>query len=395
MKDMILKPGRERSVRNRHPWNFSGAVSHSPDNAKQGETIRVLSSKNEPLALAAYAPASAITARVWTLDAKNEIGRDFLRNRIERALDARTRLGIPDRTTAWRVVAAEADGLPGFTVDRYGDFLVCQITSAGAQYWKDTLVELLRDTLTCKGIYSRAVADSARKEGIEISDEILTGDSPPETVEISENGLLFLVNIHEGHKTGFYIDQRDNRVSVAAFSAGLDVLNCFSYTGAFSAACLKSGASHVTEIEESAEALALSATHTDLNQLDSGKMERIQGDAFKVLRQMRDQGRAFDMIILDPPKFAASKSQLPGACRGYKDINLLAAKLLRPGGILVTFSCSAHMTPDLFAKIVCDALLDAGRDAHVLHHLFQAQDHPVVPAFPESLYLKGLAIRVW
>jgi 23S rRNA (cytosine1962-C5)-methyltransferase len=302
-------------------------------------------------------------------------------------------LRVPAETNAYRLVYSESDGLPGLIVDRYADFVVCQFLGAGVEYFKNTFVESLRALIGVRGIYERSDADVRSKEGLKPCSGLLWGEEPPSLVEITEDRVRFLVDIMHGHKTGFYLDQRPNRRLARMHSDGSEVLNCFSYTGGFGLAALKGGARHVTDVEDVAGLIDLTGRNMDLNGFDVSHYENVQGDVFRVLRQYREQGKSYDMIVLDPPKFADAQSHLPRASRGYKDINRLAFMLLRPGGLLFTFSCSGIVKMDLFQKIVADAALDAGRDAQVLEWLGQASDHPVSLHIPESRYLKGLLLR--
>ena len=327
-------------------------------------------------------------------DATETIDPDFFSSRLSRALALRRYLTAREPLDACRLVNAEADGLPGMIVDRYADFLVCQFLSAGAEFWKGTILDALRTLVPAAGIYERSDADVRAKEGLASCRGPLSGREPPEVVEIREGTFRFLVDIRQGHKTGFYLDQRQNRALSAGYAPGAEVLNCFAYTGAFGVHALGSGAAALTNVESSASALELSRRSLLRNGLDSGRVEQVASDVFQTLRLYRDSGRRFDLIILDPPKFADSRSQLPRASRGYKDINLLAFKLLRPGGVLFTFSCSGLMPPELFQKIVADAALDAGCHAQVLGRLDQSADHVMSLNFPEGRYLKGLICRV-
>ncbi len=289
---------------------------------------------------------------------------------------------------------AESDGLPGLHVDRYGEFLVVQILSAGIEKWRDEIVTALVDAVAPRGIYERSDADVREKEGLEPRTGPMMGEEPPELVEIVEGACRFLVDVRRGHKTGFYLDQRENRLRVGDAAPGREILNAFAYTGAFAVHALVAGAARVTNVETSGDALELASRNAERNGIDPARVEHVEGDVFKMLRRYRDEARTFDVVILDPPKFAESKAILDRAARGYKDINLLALKLLRPGGTLFTFSCSGLMPPDLFQKIVADAALDARRDAWIVRRLAQAPDHPVALTFPEAGYLKGLEVRV-
>jgi len=395
MPTIRLKKGRDKSLLNRHPWVFSGAIDAISGQIDSGETVDVVSTGGTWLAKGAFSPHSQIAVRIWSFAKDAEITPGFFRNRISRAVLARTLPGTRQNFSACRLIHAESDGLPGITVDKYGDYLVCQFLSAGAEHWKTDLVRILSELVPCKGIYERSDAAVREKEGLFPSTGVLIGDLPPERIRIQEGDLRFWVDVLKGHKTGFYLDQRENRAMIPEFCKGADVLNCFAYTGAFGVAALAAGAEHVTNVESSAALLEQARENAALNGLDFGRVQNLPEDVFHTLRRFRDSRRSFDVIILDPPKFAESQSQLPKACRGYKDINLLAAKLLKPGGMLITFSCSGLMPPDLFQKIVADAARDAGRSGQIVRRLYQASDHPTALAFPEGTYLKGLICRVW
>lgn len=392
---LILKPKREKSLVGRHPWIFSGAVNRTQGDIKAGDTVDVRSADGRWLARAAYSPRSQIRARVWTFDASEPIDAGFFDRQLQRAINLRQSILDPSKSNACRLVAAESDGLPGLIVDRYERWLVCQFLATGVEKWKATIVEALaRHTPECRGIFERSDVDVRKKEGLQQVTGTLWGEDPPGHIEIVENGCTFRVDVRSGHKTGFYLDQRDNRAWVAAHAAGAEVLNCFAYTGGFAVAALKAGAMRVVNVDTSSAALDLARVHVSINGVDDRSVAYETGDAFSRLRQYVDAGRHFDLIVLDPPKFVKSKGDLMRASRGYKDINRLAFTLLRPGGILFTFSCSGLMGRDLFQKIVADAALDAGRRAVILRWLSQAPDHPTALHFPEGSYLKGLICRV-
>lgn len=392
---LILKPKREKSVLNRHPWIFSGAVAQVEGEPRPGDTVDVLTTQGRWLARAAYSPRSQIRARIWAFDPSVAIDDRFFEERIEAALAHRRSLLKKDATTAVRLVNAESDGLPGLIVDHYDRWTVCQFLSTGSERWKAVVVEALARLMpNAAGIYERSDVDVRRKEGLSPTTGRLWGDAPPARVEIEENGCRYHVDIREGHKTGFYLDQRDNRRWVAAYAASAEVLNCFAYTGGFAVAALKAGASRVVNVDTSTTALALAESNVALNRLDASRVEFVPADVFEQLRRLRAAGGTFDLIVLDPPKFATSKGDLMRASRGYKDINRLAFELLNPGGMLFTFSCSGLMGRELFQKIVADAALDAGRPAMIVHWLSQSPDHPTALNFPEGAYLKGLVCRV-
>lgn len=390
MAHLLLKPGREKSLLRRHPWVFSGAIEKLVGSPAPGETVRVLNAHGQFLAHAAYSPHSQIRARVWSFDESADVDEDFLRGRIRLALSRRATLGLDSVTEAVRIIHAESDNLPGLVVDRYGELLVLQSLTAGSEFWKEKLADLLLEETGCKAIYERSDADVRELEGLPVKNGWLRGAGLAGPLQITEYGLKFLVNVETGHKTGFYLDQRHNRQRIGQLAAGRQVLNCFCYTGGFSIHAAAGGAASVLSVDSSADALALGAQNAALNGLEAGKLDWLEGDVFTLLRKFRDQALSFDLIILDPPKFAATAAQAEKAARGYKDINRLAFKLLRPGGLLATFSCSGGIDAPLFQKIVASAALDAGVDAVILEHFSQAPDHPVALHFPEGAYLKGL-----
>ena len=394
MAAIILKPGREKPILRRHPWIFSGAVAHLQDEPENGGTVDVLSAdKTTFLARAAYSHHSNIRARVWTWDENQAVGAEFFRQRLRDAIAFRQSWIEPSQTNAMRLVYAESDGLPGLIVDRYGDVLIMQCLTSGAAYWRETFADILLDLTGVDTIYERSDVDVRNLEGLPHETGVLRGVEPPETIQIVENGLLFGVDVRRGHKTGFYLDQRANRQRVRAFSQGRRVLDCFSYTGGFTISALTGGAESVVSVDSSSDALEGVQANLRLNDLPEDQVELLEGDVFQELRKFRDRNRQFDMIILDPPKFAPTKKQIERASRGYKDINLLAFKLLTVGGILVTFSCSGGVSADLFQKIVAGAALDAGADVQIIEHLSQGADHPIALNFPEGAYLKGLVCR--
>lgn len=393
MGAIILNHSREKSLLRRHPWVFSEAIKHIDGNPGPGETVDVLAANGTFLGRGAYSPDSQITVRIWTFDPAEEINAAFFRKRVEQAVKIRKPL-VSGVSTGCRLISTESDGLPGLIVDRYGDYVICQFLSRGTEFWKKDIVKAVSDLTSPLGIYERSDVDVRAKEGMPSITGVLQGAEPPDLIEIEEGPCRFLVDVKRGHKTGFYLDQRDNRASVAEFAYGTELLNCFSYTGGFGVAALRGGAARVTNVDSSADVLELARKNVELNGLDASKVENLEGDVFHVLRKYRDSRRQFDIIVLDPPKFVASRNQLEQGSRGYKDINLLAIKLLRPGGYLFTFSCSGLMSAELFQKIVSDAALDAGREAQILKRLGQAPDHPTSLNFPEGSYLKGLMCLV-
>jgi 23S rRNA (cytosine1962-C5)-methyltransferase len=394
MPQLILKPGREKSLLRRHPWIFSGAVAAVREDATAGDTVDVLDSHGNFLARAAYSPHSQIRARVWSWDPRIAIAPQFFQARISRALAVRQAMVGLAQTNALRLIHAESDGLPGLVVDRFDDTLVMQCLSTGAERWRDTLADLLLELSGAGHIFERSDADVRALEGLPARVGVLRGSEPPARLRIYENDLRFWVDIRRGHKTGFYLDQRDNRSLLRELVPGKEVLDCFSYTGGFTIAALAGGAASVMAVDSSGDALAMAKENLDLNSLPVEGVEFVEGDVFQVLRAQRDRDRSFDLVILDPPKFAPTAAQAERAARGYKDINLMAFKLLRPGGLLVTFSCSSGVSEELFQKIVAGAALDAGVEAKILTRLHQGPDHPVALNFPEGAYLKGFIISI-
>jgi 23S rRNA (cytosine1962-C5)-methyltransferase len=395
MHAVILKPKREVSLLRRHPWVFSGAVQKIIGNPQPGETVQVLTSRGQWLALGAWSPKSQIRIRIWSFDPNASITADFVHQRLKNAIHSRRRLPGNSQVSARRLVYSESDHLPGLIVDQYGEYLVCQFLSAGTEHWKSVIAESLMLQTRAKGIFERSDGPVRDKEGLQRTSGLLAGRQPPERIEVFEGPIRYLVDIRRGHKTGLYLDQRENRMLTADYAPDASVLNCFAYTGGFGLWALYGGARKLVNIDESADGLRLLEKNVVLNGYRQEAVENVKADVFKQLRYYRDMEERFDMVVLDPPKFAASAGQLSKAARGYKDINLLAIQSIHPGGTLMTFSCSGHMGADLFKKIVADAALDAGRDVQQVRLLGQAADHPIALNFPEAGYLKGLLCRVF
>ena len=366
---------------------FSGAVAKAEGNLGSGETVRVVSHDGEFLALAAFSPQSQIRARVWSWDQAEQIDVKFIADAVKHAAARR------ENATATRLIHGEVDGLPGMVVDRYNDTAVVQLLSAGAEQWRDTIADALAALPGITNVYERSDADVRRLEGLDSRTGALRGSAPNAALMIEEGGVRYHVDIAAGHKTGFYLDQSVNRARVGADAKDRDVLNCFCYTGGFSIAALKGGAKSALSIDSSGPALELARENVRINALDESRAEWLEADVFKALRELRDQGRTFDLIVLDPPKFAPTPATVERAARAYKDINLLGFKLLRPGGKLYTFSCSGGVSADLFQKIVAGAAVDAGVEARIEARLCAAPDHPVLLNFPEGEYLKGLVLQ--
>jgi 23S rRNA (cytosine1962-C5)-methyltransferase len=394
MKTLHLNKGRESSLLRRHPWIFSGAIDRLAGSATPGETVRVLAADGRVLGLAAWSPSSQIRARMWSFAGDERIDAEFFARRLAAAVERRRALLVDPQRTGCRLVYGEADELPGLVVDRYGDFLVCQFQCTGVDAWKAEIVAALQRLVPCRGIYERSEASVRQREGLAPSQGLLWGEEPPALVEITENGRIYGLSIAHGHKTGFYLDQYDNRELLRRMSAGQRVLNCFAYTGGFGIAALQGGASHVRNVDSSAPSLELAQANFQRNGFDPARYALHCANAFEYLRELKQGGERFDIVVLDPPKFAETKAQFQRAARAYKDIALQGVSLLRPGGLLFTFSCSGAIDLPLFQKITADAVLDAGRGGQILHYMHQAADHPVGLPFPESLYLKGLVCRV-
>lgn len=394
MAIVTLLAGKERPVIQRHPWIFSGAIKKGAASIEHGAVVDVHTNDGAWLARGTWSSDSQIRVRLFTWDADEVLDEALLRRRIERAYEGRRLHPATSDTNAYRLVYAESDGLPGLIVDQYGDYLVVQFLTQGMEARAETIVKILADILQPRGIYERSDADIRNKEGLQPNEGVRWGDLPPELLTIQDHMLSFYLSLPEGQKTGFYLDQSINRRRVAAYCDGADVLDCFSYTGGLTLPAAQAGATHITAVDSSQTALEMLRANLELNQLTI-PIDTTTGDVFKLLRQYREEGRQFDVVILDPPKFAHNQSQVERATRGYKDINLLAMQIVRRGGILVTFSCSGLISADLFQKIVFGASLDAQRDVQILERLTQAPDHPILLTFPEGAYLKGLICRVW
>ena len=390
MKTITLRPGKERSLLRRHPWVFEGSVASG--RADAGETVRVVASDGSFLAWASYSPQSMIRLRAWSFTETERIDAAFFERRILAALAIRARLPID--SDGVRLIHGEADGLPGLIVDRYADTLSVQFLSVGAERWKATLADQLLSATGLTRLYERSDASNRQLEGLAPVSGWLRGEGPTE-VTIREHGWRLTVDVAQGHKTGFYLDQRDNRklfTDAVRHFGSQRVLNCYCYTGGFSVAALAGGAAHVTSVDSSGPALEKARAHVALNGFDAARHHTLDADVNHTLRALRDAGQRFDAIVLDPPKFAPTAAHAERAARAYKDINRLAFGLLEPGGLLFTFSCSGGVSADLFHKIVAGAGLDAHIDGNFHARLGAAPDHPMTVTFPEGEYLKGLVV---
>ena len=388
---VILKANRDKPLRQKHPWVFSGALDRIDPASADGDVIDVVTSRDEFLARGYLNRRSQIAVRVLTWDEEETIDEGFWARRLGLATSWR----VMGQHEARRLVNAESDGLPGLIVDRYGEWLIVQALTLGIEKFKPVIVPQLQSMLRPRGIYERSDAEVRKKEGLLQTSGVLAGDEPPDRVEIEENGYRCLVDVKRGHKTGFYLDQRENRKKIQAYVDRAQVLNLFSFSGGFAISALKAGAKSVVNVDSSADALQLAKDNLRLNELPVNETDLVEADVFSYVRQLRAEQRTFDVIIADPPKLAQTQTQIERAARAYKDLNLVALQLLKPGGYLITFSCSGLISPDLFQKIVFSAAVDAKRDAQIVERLTQASDHPVLLSFPEGEYLKGLVCRVW
>ncbi|MBC7804173.1 MAG: class I SAM-dependent methyltransferase [Candidatus Parcubacteria bacterium] len=391
MKSLHQKSGRDKSVKRRHPWIFSGAVEKVDGAPASGETVLVKSA-GQPIAVAAWIPLSQIQARVWSFDSGTRIEKAFFELNLKKAVQLRRSLPAFQHSNALRLVHGESDGLPGLVVDRYADVLVAQFLSAGAERWREEILDALTEATGCEAIYERSDADVRALEGLAPKAGFARGNRQAARCPIVEHGLHFRVDVESGQKTGFFLDQRDNRQRIRALAEGREVLDAFCYTGGFSLAALAGGARHVTAVDSSAEALAVARENLAANALDASRIAFEKADVFAYQRELRDRGRCFGLVVLDPPKFAPTSAQVKNAARAYKDINLIALKLLKPGGLLATFSCSGGVSAELFQSIVAGAAADAGVDAKIIERFGAAADHPVALSFPEGEYLKGLLV---
>ncbi|MCI0712955.1 MAG: class I SAM-dependent methyltransferase [Chloroflexi bacterium] len=393
---ITLHPKATKNTERRHPWLFSGAVRSVDGKPADGDIVRIHLHDGQPVGLGYFNNQSNIRVRVLTWDINETIDDGWWANRLQASIARRTPL-----PNAARLVNAENDYLPGLIVDKYDGWLVLQSLSMGIETRKTMLAGLLAELLDVRGMYERSDIEIRSKEGLPADTMgVLWGEAPPETITIEENGHQLLVDVYTGHKTGFYLDQRENRLQLREWlkllpaSDEMTVLNTFSFTGGFTVAALAGGVKRAISIDSSAEAIDLARANVEMNGFAVNEEDFIQANVFDVLRDYRDEGQQFDLIILDPPKFARHAKQVQSASRGYKDINWLAFRLLKPGGYLWTFSCSNAVDMDLFQKIVFGAIIDAEREGQIVGRLQAASDHPVALTFPEGAYLKGLVCRV-
>lgn len=393
MIDVILKKGKEKAAMLHHPWIFSGAIDKIKGKPLNGEIVKVSSTTAEFLAYAYYNDQSRVALRLMEWDESKVIDKKWYQEKLRNAIAARKHLLNADTNTC-RLVFSEADFLPGLIVDQYADFLSLQILSAGMENAKEEIIELLKEELSPRGIFDKSDAGARKHENLEATQGLLWGETPPEFIEVRENGIAYHINIADGQKSGFYCDQRDNREILASYSKDKTVLDCFCYSGGFTLNSLKQGATHVTSVDSSALAIETLAHNLELNGFDATQQLSIQSDVNKQLRTFKEEGKKFDIVVLDPPKYAPSRSALDRAARAYKDLNRLGMLLLEKGGILATYSCSGAVDMETFKQIIAWAALDAGKEVQIIKQFHQPEDHPVRLSFPEGEYLKGLLLRV-
>lgn len=393
MIDVILKKGKEKAAMLHHPWIFSGAIDKIKGKPLNGEIVKVCSASAEFLAYGYYNDQSRVALRLMEWEESKIIDKEWYQEKLRSAIASRKHLLNADTNTC-RLVFSEADFLPGLIVDQYADFLSLQILSAGIENVKEEIIELLKEELNPRGIFDKSDAGARKHEHLEATQGLLWGETPPEFIEVRENGIAYHINIADGQKSGFYCDQRDNREILAAYSKDKNVLDCFCYSGGFTLNSLKYGAAHVTSVDSSALAIETLAHNLELNGFDAAQQLSIQSDVNKQLRVFKDEGKKFDIVVLDPPKYAPSRSALDRAARAYKDLNRLGMLLLEKGGILATYSCSGAVDMETFKQIIAWAALDAGKEVQIIKQFHQPEDHPVRLSFPEGEYLKGLLLRV-
>ena len=393
MIDIILKKGKEKAAVLRHPWIFSGALDKIKGKPANGEIVAVWSASQEFLAYGYFNDQSRVALRLMEWNQDVVIDEAWYTQKLKEAIASRTHL-LDDNTNTCRLVFSEADLLPGLIVDKYADFLSVQILSAGIETVKETIINILRSLLNPKGIFDKSDAGARKHENLDPTQGSLWGEEPPEFIEVKENGVVYHINIADGQKSGFYCDQRDNREILAAYTKGKTLLDCFCYSGGFTLNSLKAGASHVTSVDSSALAIETLKHNLSLNGFSDTMQTSVQSDVNKQLRVFKDENQKFDVVVLDPPKYAPSRSALDRAARAYKDLNRLGMLLLQPGGILATYSCSGAVDMETFKQIIAWAALDAGREVQIIKQFHQPEDHPIRMSFPEGEYLKGLLLRV-
>ncbi len=395
MIDVILKKGKEKAVLHRHPWVFSGAIERVKGKPANGDIVRLTDAKGDFMAYGFYNDQSRVALRLLEWDENVAVDEQWFRDKVALAVESRSNILIDGVTNTCRLIFSESDYLPGLIVDKYAGHLAVQILTSGIEKMMPVIIEELQRLLKPESIFDKSDASSRTHEGLETQNIVLAGNHPPERVEVKENGITYNINIAEGQKSGFYCDQRDNRKIVASYSKNKKVLDCFSYTGGFTLNSLQNGAASVTAVDSSQLAIETLKENVVLNKFDIAKVTTIPSDVNKQLRKFREEGELFDIIILDPPKYAPSRSALDKASRAYKDLNRLGMLLLNKGGLLATYSCSGAMNMETFKQVLAWAALDAGKQVQFIHQFCQPEDHPVRASFPEGEYLKGLLCRVF
>jgi 23S rRNA (cytosine1962-C5)-methyltransferase len=395
MIDVVLKKGKEKAVLHKHPWVFSGAIENVKGKPANGEIVRLLDSKKDFMAYGFYNDQSRVAVRLLEWDEAVTVDGDWFRSKVNVAVASRAHILADGSTDTCRLIFSESDYLPGLIVDKYADHLAVQVLTSGMQNAMPVIIDELNSLLKPASIFDKSDATSRSHEGLETTNTLLAGNQPPELVMVKENGISYGINIAEGQKSGFYCDQRYNRQVLAGYSKGKKVLDCFCYTGGFTLNSLKNGAAAVTSVDSSALALETLEENIRLNKFEGTEHSAIKSDVNAQLRKFRDEGAMFDVIVLDPPKYAPSRSALDRASRAYKDLNRLGMQLLNSGGLLATFSCSGAMDMETFKQVLAWAALDAGKQVQFIYQFHQPEDHPVRASFPEGEYLKGLLCRVW
>jgi 23S rRNA (cytosine1962-C5)-methyltransferase len=394
MIDVVLKKGKEKAVLHRHPWVFSGAIEQVKGKPANGDIVKLLDAKGGFMAYGFYNDQSRVALRLLEWDESVEVNEQWFKEKVGVAVASRGDI-LTNETNTCRLIFSESDYLPGLIVDKYAGHLAVQVLTSGIEKVMPVIIEELQRLLKPESIFDKSDAASRDHEGLTTSNIVLAGNHPPDRVEVIENGIRYNINIAEGQKSGFYCDQRDNRKIVASHAQGKKVLDCFCYTGGFTLNCLQNGAAYVTSVDSSALAIETLKENIVLNNFDAAKVTAVQSDVNKQLRTFRENGDLFDIVILDPPKYAPSRSALDKASRAYKDLNRLGMLLLNKGGLLATFSCSGAMNMDTFKQVLAWAALDAGKQVQFIHQFCQPEDHPVRASFPEGEYLKGLLCRVF
>jgi len=395
MFEVILKKGKEKAVLQRHPWVFSGAIERVKVSPNNGDIVKLINAKGDFMAYGFFNDQSRVALRLLEWDENIVVDDTWFREKVGQAVKSRADILADGNTNTCRLIFSESDYLPGLIVDKYNNHLAVQILTSGIENVMPVIIDELNSLLKPESIFDKSDASSREHEGLQTANVALTLNSPPENVEVKENGIVYNINIAEGQKSGFYCDQRDNRKILASYAKGKKVLDCFSYTGGFSLNSLLNGASSVTSVDSSALAIETLRENIKLNNLDAAKHIAIQSDVNKQLRAFREQEEKFDIIVLDPPKYAPSRSALDRASRAYKDLNRLAMLLLNDGGLLATYSCSGAMNMETFKQVLAWAALDAGKQVQFIYQFCQPEDHPVRASFPEGEYLKGLLCRVF